>query len=101
MRRNTATINYGIGSLFGNTFNMYVFGSAILTTLNFLLGLLQTQTFEGALNVAINYYISKLTPFPINEFLAAGGFWEVMFNVSIALGLGLLVAMYRYRKNRF
>jgi len=101
MTRNTATINYGIGSLFGNTFNMYVFGSAILTTLNFLIGLLQTQTFEGALTVALNYYISKLTPFPLNEFLTAGGFWEVAFNVSIALGLGLFVAMYRYQKNRF
>ncbi len=101
MGRNTATINYGIGSLFGNTFNMYVFGSAILTAGNFLIGLLQTQTFEGALTVALNYYISKLTPFPLNEFLTAGGFWEVVVNVTIALGLGLCFAMFRYRKNRF
>lgn len=101
MRRNTATINYGIGSLFGNTFNMYLFGSAILTSLNFLWGLATTQTFAGAFTVAINYFISKLTPFPLNEFLTASGFGEVMFNVMVALSVGVLLASYRYRKNRY
>lgn len=101
MGRNTATINYGIGSAFGNTFNMYLFGSGILTFLNFLGGLVTTQTFGGAVTVAINYYISKLTPFPLNEFLTANGFTEVMVNVMIALGIGVFVASYRYRKNRY
>lgn len=101
MGRNTATINYGIGSLFGNTFNMYLFGSGILTFLNFLGGLATTQSFDGAINVAINYYISKLTPFPLNEFLTASGFNEVAVNVAIALALGVVVASFRYQKNRY
>jgi hypothetical protein len=101
MGRNTATINYGIGSLFGNAFNMYLFGSGILTGIQFIIGLAQTESLDGALNVALNYYIAKLTPFPLDEFLTAGGFEEVALNITMALGLGLLIGMYRYRKNRF
>jgi hypothetical protein len=101
MGRNTATIKYGLGSLIGNTFNMYIFGSGILTLLNFFWGLVTTQSFEGALDVAANYYVSKLTPFPLDEFLTASGFEEVALNITMALGLGLLIGMYRYRKNRF
>jgi len=101
MGRNTATINYAIGSLLGNAFPMYLFGSGILTTGNFVVGLFQTQSLERALRVAFNYYISKLTPFPLNEFLTASGFAEVAVNISIALGLGLVIASYRYRKNRY
>ncbi len=101
MGRNTATINYAIGSLFGNAFPMYLFGSGILTTGNFVIGLIQTQSFEGALRVALNYYISKLTPFPLNEFLTAGGLQEVALNVGAALALGTVVASFLYRKNRY
>ncbi|QRV15090.1 hypothetical protein JMJ58_19615 [Haloterrigena salifodinae] len=101
MGRNTATINYGIGSAFGNSFNMYLFGSGILTLANFVSGLAATQSVNAAINVAIYYYISKLTPFPLNEFLTASGFTEVVVNVLMALVLGVLVASYRYRKNRY
>lgn len=101
MGRNTATINYGIGSLFGNTFNMYLFGSAILTGINFWMGLITTQSIKGAFRVAIEYFIAKLTPFPLDEFLTASGFGEVVVNVAIALLLGLIVASYKYRKNRY
>ena len=101
MGRNTATINYGIGSLFGNTFNMYVFGSAILTSLNFLLGLVTTQSLDGAVTVAIDYYVAKLTPFPLNEFLTANGFSDVALNVLVALVIGVVVASYKYRENRY
>lgn len=101
MGRNTATIKYALGSLIGNAFPMYLFGSGILTTGNFLIGLFQTQSVEGALQVALNYYISKLTPFPLDEFLTASGSQEVVLNISVALILGIVVASFRYRKNRF
>lgn len=101
MGRNIATIKYGVGSIFGNAFPMYLFGSGILTALHFLMGLVRTQTVEGAIEVALNYYISKLTPFPLNEFLTASGFSEVAANITIALGVGVVVASYRYRKNRY
>jgi hypothetical protein len=101
MGRNTATINYGLGSLIGNTFNMYLFGSAILTSVNFLGGLITTQTLDGAVMIALNYYIAKLTPFPLDEFLTANGFGEVFVNISIAVFLGVIIASLRYRKNRY
>mgnify|MGYP006292021167 CR=1 FL=1 len=101
MGKNTATINYAIGSAIWNAFPMYLFGSSILTSLHFLWGFGQTETIEGATEVALNYYVSKLTPFPLDEFLTASGFNEVGFNIIIALLLGVVVASYRYRKNRY
>jgi len=101
MGRNTATINYAIGSIVGNTFPMYLFGSGLLTGLRFALGLVQTQSIEGAIEVALNYYISKLTPFPLNEFLTADGFTEVAVNIAVAVGVGVLVASYRYHRSQW
>ncbi|WP_424004172.1 hypothetical protein ACOZ4I_06475 [Haloarcula salina] len=101
MGRNTAAINYGIGSLFGNTFNMYLYGSGILTLLNFLIGLIETQSVGGAVAVAINYFVAKLTPFPLNEFLTATGFIEVLVNVAIALGVGVIVATFKYWNSQY
>jgi hypothetical protein len=101
MGRNTATINWIIGSGLKNTFNMYLFGSGILTALNFLFGLVETQSLTGAVQVAIDYYISKLTPFPLNEFLTADGFAGVVVNVALAVGIGLAVGGYRYWKNTY
>lgn len=101
MGQNTATIKYAIGSLLGNAFPMYLFGSGILTLFQFAKGLLQTHTVAGALEIAMTYYFSKLTPFPLNEFLTASGFREVAVNITIALGLGVVLASYRYRKNRY
>lgn len=85
MGRNTATINYAVGSIFGNAFPMYVFGSGILTFIHFGKGLLQSGSVEWAIGFAFDYYVSKLTPFPLDA----------------ALLLGVVVASYRYRKNRF
>ena len=101
MGRNTATINYALGSLVGNTFNMYLYGSGILTLLNFLLGLVETHSVAGGVRVALNYFIAKLTPFPLNEFLTAPGFREVAGNVVIALVIGVFVASFKYRGNRY
>jgi hypothetical protein len=101
MGRNSATIKYGIGSLLGNSFNMYLFGSGILTFLQFILGAARTRDIEQGLRIALDYYVAKLTPFPWNEFLTASGFREVLFNISLALCIGVVVASYRYRKNRY
>ena len=101
MGKNTATINYGIGSMFGNTFNMYVFGSGILTGLTFVWNLMLSQNMSDALSAALNYYIAKLTPFPLNEFLTSGGFVDVSINIAFAVAVGIVFASYRYRKNRY
>lgn len=99
MGRNTATLNYLKGSLMGNTFNMYLCGSAALTLLTFLLGLVSTGTIEGAVNSAVEFFISKLTPFPLNELLVAGGIEELAVNVAIAIGVGLLISSFNYWRN--
>lgn len=99
MGRNTATINYAVGSLGGNTFNMYLCGSALLTTLNFLIGLAETGSISGAIQVALNYFVSKLTPFPLNEFLTAGGFEEVAVNIVFAIAVGLVFSSFNYWRN--
>lgn len=101
MGRNTATINYGIASVFRNTFPMYVFGSGILTFWNFLATLLTDWSIEGATQAALDYYVQKLTPFPVDEFLTAGGIEEVLANIMFAIIVGAAVAAYRYRKNRY
>jgi hypothetical protein len=97
MRKKTAAVNYGIGSLFGNTFNVYLYGSGLLTSLNFLEGLVGTRSIEGAFELAITYFISKLTPFPLNECLTGAGFTDVAANITVALFLGVLVASFKYR----
>lgn len=99
MGRNTATINYALGSLGGNTVNMYLCGSAVLTTLNLITGFNQTGTVEGAVRVAMNYFVAKLTPFPINEFLTAGGFWEVCANIALAIVTGVVFSSFNYWQN--
>jgi hypothetical protein len=101
MGKNSATINYAFGSAVGNTFNMYLFGSGILTFIQFWVGLIQTQSVDGAARVATEYFIQKLTPFPIDELLVAGGVEEFITNVFLALCVGLVVGSLRYRNNRY
>ena len=96
MGRNAATINYATGSLFGNTFNMYLCGSATLTLFNFLFGLVSTGTIEGAAQVAFDFFVSKFTPFPFNELLVAGGIEEFILNVIIAVTVGIAVSSFNY-----
>jgi|GEM_PF-2121381 len=96
MARNTAAIDYGIGSVTGNTFAMYLFGSGILSLSQFILGLIQTHSISGAVDIALNWYIVKLTPFPFDEFLTARGIADFGFNIAVAVLVGTLVATYRY-----
>jgi hypothetical protein len=99
MTRPSATVNYVIGSIFGNTVKMYVYGSGILTFWNFILGLLQTGSMSGAIRVAVEYFITKFTPFPLNEFFAAGGMVEFLFNIGLAVVVGACLAGLKYQIN--
>ena len=99
MGRNTATINYAIGSLGGNTFNMYLCGSALLTLPALIFGLIETGTIGGAFQAAFDYFIMKFTPFPIDELLVAGGPEEFVMNIIFALGVGLAFSSIRYWMN--
>jgi hypothetical protein len=90
-------VNYFVGVVLRNTFPMYVFGSGILTGWEFLNALAVKQSVDAALSVAIDYYISKLTPFPLNEFLTATGFEDVVMNIGFAVLFGAAVASVKWR----
>jgi hypothetical protein len=55
------------------------------------------QLVDAALSVAIDYYIAKLTPFPLNEFLTASGFEEVVVRIGFAVLIGAVVASVKWR----
>lgn len=99
MSKNTGMIKYGFGNVLFNAFPMYIFGSGILIALEFVQAVTVYGDAAYAARVAANYYISKLTPFPLNEFLTASGFTEVGLNVGLAVVIGAVVASIKWRKN--
>lgn len=99
MGKNTGAAKYAFGNLLFNAFPMYLFGSSLITGWQFFAALLRTQSVESAVGVALRYYVAKLTPFPLNEFLTASGFQEVTVNIAVALAVGLVVATARWRRN--
>ncbi|QSX00998.1 hypothetical protein [Haloterrigena alkaliphila] len=99
MSKNSGMIKYGLGNILFNAFPMYIFGSGILTALEFFQAVTVYRDAAYAVRVAANYYISKLTPFPLNEFLTAAGFSEVGLNVGLAVVIGAVVASIKWRRN--
>ena len=99
MGYNTGMVKYFVGVVLLNTFPMYVFGSGIMTGWQFFQAFVAERSAEAALAFAIDYYISKLTPFPVNEFLTASGFEEVVVNIMIAVLVGAAVASVKWRAN--
>lgn len=99
MGKNTGMFKYGIGNIMFNAFPMYVFGSGILSLFTFLDNLLASRSFAAAADAMVTYYIGKLTPFPLNEFLTADGFVEVAVNIGFAVIVGAVVASIYWRKN--
>jgi hypothetical protein len=90
-------VKYFVGMVLVNTFPMYVFGSGILTGWEFLNAFAVKQSVDAALSVAIDYYIAKLTLFPLNEFLTASGFEEVVVRIWFAVLIGAAVASVKWR----
>jgi hypothetical protein len=97
MGYNTGMVKYFVGVVLLNTFPMYVFGSGLLTGLEFLRAFAVKQSVDAALSVALNYYVSKLTPFPLNEFLTAPGFSEAVTSIGFAVLVGAAVASVKWR----
>lgn len=97
MGYNTGMVKYFVGVILFNTFPMYVFGSGILTGWEFLNAFAVKQSVDAALSVAIDYYIAKLTPFPLDEFFTASGFEEVLISIAFAVLIGAAVASVKWR----
>ena len=99
MGYNTGMIKYFFGVILFNAFPMYIFGSGIMTSWQFAKTFIAERSFDAAVGFAIEYYISELTPFPLNEFLTASGFEEVVVSIGLAVLLGAVVASIRWRSN--
>jgi len=97
MGYNEGMVKYFFGVIVMNTFPMYVYGSGLMTGWEFLNVFVAQQSFDAALSFAADYYISKLTPFPLDEFLTSGGFEEVLANVFVAVIVGAAVASLKWR----
>lgn len=90
-------VNYFVGVVLLNTFPMYIYGSGLMTGWQFIKVFAVEHTVEAAATFAVNYFISKLTPFPLNEFLTASGFSEVSVSIGIAVLVGSVVASVKWR----
>lgn len=97
MGYNTGMIKYFVGVLLFNAFPMYVFGSGILTSWQFTKALAVERSMEAAASFAFEYYVAELTPFPLNEFLTASGFEEVVMSIGLAVVVGAAVASLKWR----
>jgi len=97
MGYNTGMVKYFVGVLLLNAFPMYVFGSGILTSWQFVKALAVEQTMEAAAAFAFEYYVAELTPFPLNEFLTANGFREAVLSIGLAVLVGSFVASLKWR----
>jgi hypothetical protein len=96
MGRHTGAVNYLIGNILYNTFPMYIFGSGIMSTRVFLRNFIESKSISEAVGVALQYYVTKLTPFPINEFLSAGGIYQVILNIAVATAIGAFVSSFKW-----
>lgn len=94
MRGNRGAIKYALGmagSQIGLT-NMYIHGGSILSLVTFGFGLLSVGSIEGAVHLWIDFYVTKLLPWPIDELLAAQTITELMISHIITISVGLASA---------
>jgi hypothetical protein len=96
MGRNTGAVNYALGSLIGNTFNIYLHGVAVLSGLTFLFGLITSGNIGEAITVVMDFYISKLLPWPLDEIYLAQTLNDLIISHVITVGVGVSSATFRW-----
>lgn len=99
MGRGRSTANYAAGSLLGNTFNIYLHGTAILSILTFVIGLGVTGSFEDAVRIVFEFNLSKLLAWPWDELLPAESGRDLLASHVVTIGVGLVSATYNYWRN--
>lgn len=92
-------MNYAIGSIFGNTVNIYIHGTAVLSVLTFFAGLVSSGSFEQALMVLLDFYLVKLLPWPLDEAYIAQTVAEFVISHMITIGVGIISATWRYHRS--
>jgi hypothetical protein len=90
------TLNYGFGSLLGNTVNMHIYGSGLFSLGQFLLNLAESRSVRESLSAVISYYVAHFLHWPWSTLLTTAGLADFLAHTGIALGLGVVVATGKY-----
>lgn len=98
MRRSQQSVNYAIGSIFGNTINIYLHGTVILSLITFIIGLLTSGTLDKAMLFMLDFYIAKLLPWPLDEAYLAETVGDFVISHTITVIVGTASATYRYHQ---
>ncbi|WP_042663877.1 hypothetical protein [Haloferax sp. ATB1] len=99
MSRGTTTVNYAVGSLIGNTFNVYLHGTSIIAVLLLIVGMLTAGSIEVAVQTVVEVYLSSLFKWPLNEIVAADNFAEFVISHIITVAVGLISMTHSYWRN--
>lgn len=96
MRKSRQSVNYATGSILGNTFNIYLHGTAIISLFTLFVGLLASGSLETAIRVVIDFYITKLLPWPLDEAYIAQTIAEFIISHVITVAVGTVSATFNY-----
>lgn len=72
--------------------SMYIYGGSILSLLSLVVGLIGSGSLSAAVEVVINFYISRLVPWPVDQLLLAETWFELIVSHGVTVGVGQLVA---------
>jgi hypothetical protein len=78
---------------------MYIYGGTVLSLLTFAAGLLASGSVNTAINVVIDFYISRVVPWPLDEILLAETLVELVISHAVTISVGLFVATSKWWKN--
>jgi len=96
MGRTSASVNYAIKSLVGNTFNIYLHGTFFVSLFTLLGGLLTAGNLGDAIRVVVDLYIANLLYWPLNEAYLAGSAEGFVLSHIVTVGIGLISATSSY-----
>lgn len=96
MRRGHRTFRYARGSLLGNPINIYIHGTAVLSALSLIYGLLSSGSLNEAVAVVKDLYLARMLPWPLDELLFADTLWDLFFSHVATVSVGVLSASIRY-----
>ena len=91
-------MNYAVGSIFGNTMNIYIHGTAIISLFTLFVGFLASGSLEEAIPIVFDFYLTKLIPWPLDEAYMAQTIAEFVISHVITIAIGAFSATYRYHQ---
>lgn len=99
MGRNASAFAYARGSLVGNTFNIYLHGTVIISVITLAAGLITAGSTEAAMRVVFEFYLASLLAWPWDELLTASSILELLVSHAVTVFVGILSATHNYWQN--